>query len=67
MDLRFLRYQIYVCYLTLLMTAILWPFIEHPFLFSLIFAAVYHEGWDLTAAKKIRDKITDWIWLYGPD
>jgi len=67
MDLRFLKYQIYICYLTLALTALLWPFFKHPFLFSLIFTAVYHEYWDQIAGRKIWNLITDYIWFYWPD
>jgi len=41
-----LTYRIYICYLTLVLSAILWPALEHPFIFSLAFVAIYHEGWD---------------------
>ncbi len=63
-DTKFLRYQIYICYLTLALTAALWPLMRHPFIFSLIFIACYHEGWHARIYKAIKTKITDYIWLY---
>lgn len=63
-DTKFLRYQIYICYLALALTAALWPFMNHPFIFSLVFIACYHEGWHARAYRSIKSKISDYMWLY---
>jgi len=63
-DTKFLRYQIYICYITLALTAALWPLMRHPFIFSLIFIACYHEDWHAIIYKTIKIKITDYMWLY---
>lgn len=37
---------------------LLWPFINHPFIFSFVFWGVFQDGWDKHSIQWFKDNVT---------
>jgi len=50
-------YSYYVYFLTAALGFILWPFIDHPFVFSFTFVGIFHHGWDIKIVEFIKNSV----------
>lgn len=48
---RFNKYQNCLCLIVLANGFLLWPFMNHPFLFSTVFWGIFHNCWDQDAVN----------------
>lgn len=60
------KYHNCKCLVAIVMGLLLWPFIDHPFVFSVTFMGVFHDGWDMDIARWFKDnfefvEFDEWI------